>query len=102
MQEIDPGTTLYNVPTVLRLRGDLDHARLGRALTGLVARHEVLRTTYRTASGVPHQAVAAPGEFALPYTDLTGTDAPAGEAARIAAEVGAHVFDLAAGLPRCV
>ncbi|MEJ8643188.1 condensation domain-containing protein [Streptomyces sp. MS1.HAVA.3] len=61
MQEIDPDTTLYNVPTVLRLRGDLDHGRLGRALTALVTRHEVLRTTYQTASGVPHQAVAAPG-----------------------------------------
>ncbi|MFI1282486.1 condensation domain-containing protein [Streptomyces sp. NPDC020858] len=99
MQEIDPDTTLYNVPTVLRLRGDLDHGRLGRALTALVARHEVLRTTYRTASGVPHQAVAAPGEFALPYTDLTGAADPAAEAARITAAVGAHVFDLAAGLP---
>ncbi|MGW3322452.1 condensation domain-containing protein [Streptomyces virginiae] len=99
MQQIDPETTLYNVPTVLRLRGSLDHERLGRALTALVARHEVLRTTYRASSGVPHQAVAAPGEFALPYTDLTGEARPAAEAARVAAEVGAYVFDLAADLP---
>lgn len=99
MQQIDPDTTLYNVPTVLRLRGDLDHGRLGRALTALVARHEVLRTTYEASSGVPHQVVAAPGEVALPYTDVTGEDDPAAEATRIAAEVGAHVFDLAVGLP---
>ncbi|WP_051763149.1 condensation domain-containing protein [Streptomyces virginiae] len=99
MQQIDPETTLYNVPTVLRLRGALDRDRLGRALTALVARHEVLRTTYRASSGVPHQAVAAPGEFALPYTDLTAEARPAGEAARVAAEVGAYVFDLAADLP---
>lgn len=100
MQQIDPETTLYNVPTVLRLRGALDHDRLGRALTALVARHEVLRTTYRASSGVPHQAVAAaPGEFPLPTTDLTAAAEPAAEAARIAAEVGAYVFDLAADLP---
>ncbi|WP_406085466.1 condensation domain-containing protein [Streptomyces virginiae] len=99
MQEIDPETTLYNVPTVLRLRGALDHDRLGRALTALVARHEVLRTTYRASSGVPHQVVAAPGEFALPYTDLTAEARPAAEAARVAADVGAYVFDLAADLP---
>ncbi|GGS18683.1 hypothetical protein Snoj_73400 [Streptomyces nojiriensis] len=100
MQQIDPDTTLYNVPTVLRLRGALDHGRLGRALTALVARHEVLRTTYRASSGVPHQAVAAaPGEFPLPTTDLTAAAEPAAEAARIAAEVGAYVFDLAADLP---
>lgn len=59
MQQIDADTTLYNVPTVLRLRSAFDHDRLGRALTALVARHEVLRTTYRASSGVPHQAVAA-------------------------------------------
>ncbi|WP_078851549.1 condensation domain-containing protein [Streptomyces sp. NRRL S-237] len=99
MQQIDPETTLYNVPTVLRLRGALDHERLGRALTALVARHEVLRTTYQASSGVPHQAVAAPGEFALPYTDLTAEARPAAEAARVAADVGAYVFDLAADLP---
>ncbi|MFI5544936.1 condensation domain-containing protein [Streptomyces sp. NPDC051815] len=99
MQEIDPGTTLYNVPTVLRLRGDLDRGRLGRALAALVARHEVLRTTYRTESGVPHQAVGAPEDLVLPYTDLTAAAAPEDEAARIAAEEGAHVFDLAAGPP---
>ncbi|MFI6057612.1 condensation domain-containing protein [Streptomyces sp. NPDC051286] len=99
MQQIDPDTTLYNVPTVLRLRGDLDHGRLGRALAALVARHEVLRTTYETASGIPHQVVAAPGEVALPYTDLIGKGEPAAEAARITAEVGARVFDLAVGPP---
>ncbi|WP_406148841.1 condensation domain-containing protein [Streptomyces sp. NBC_01012] len=99
MQQIDPGTTLYNVPTVLRLRGALDQGRLGRALTALVARHEVLRTVYGTSSGVPHQAVAAPAEFALPHTDLTGKDDPVAEAARIAADEGAHVFDLAVDPP---
>ncbi|MGZ9932443.1 condensation domain-containing protein [Streptomyces sp. NC-S4] len=100
MQQIDPDTTLYNVPTVLRLRGALDHGRLGRALTALVARHEVLRTTYQESSGVPHQAVAvAPGEFPLPTTDLSAAAEPAAEAARIAAEAGAYVFDLAADLP---
>ncbi|MER6250026.1 condensation domain-containing protein [Streptomyces sp. NPDC001584] len=99
MQQIDPDTTLYNVPTVLRLRGALDPGRLGRALTALVARHEVLRTTYQAWSGVPHQAVAAPGEFPLPATDLSAEAEPAAEAARIAAEVGAYVFDLAADLP---
>ncbi|MGW6840525.1 condensation domain-containing protein [Streptomyces sp. NPDC054958] len=99
MQQIDPDTTLYNVPTVLRLRGALDHERLGRALTALVARHEVLRTTYRATSGVPHQVVSAPARFALPYTDLSAGARPAAEAARIAAEVGAYVFDLAADLP---
>ncbi|MGX1885311.1 condensation domain-containing protein [Streptomyces sp. NPDC055287] len=99
MQQIDPDTTLYNVPTVLRLRGALDRAALGRALGALVARHEVLRTTYAAPSGRPHQVIGDPAPLDLPYTDLTGADDPAGEAERVAAEEAAGVFDLAAGPP---
>ncbi|WP_223187951.1 condensation domain-containing protein, partial [Streptomyces sp. CBMA29] len=43
---LDPGNPTYNVPLVLRLRGALDPARLSRALDQVVARHEILRTTY--------------------------------------------------------
>lgn len=106
MQQIDPDTTLYNVPTVLRMRGALDRDRLRRALRALVARHEVLRTTYEAPSGIPHQVVAEPyaaaGAFDLPYlpyTDLSGAADPSAEAARLAAEEGRWVFDLAAAPP---
>ncbi|WNF29161.1 condensation domain-containing protein [Streptomyces sp. C11-1] len=99
MQQIDPDTTLYNVPTVLRLRGALDRAALGRALDALVARHEVLRTTYAAPSGLPYQVIADPVPLELPYTDLTGAADPVAEAERVAAEEGAGVFDLAAGPP---
>ncbi|MGW6567242.1 condensation domain-containing protein [Streptomyces sp. NPDC054975] len=99
MQQIDPDTTLYNVPTVLRMRGALDRDRLGRALGALVARHEVLRTTYEAPSGIPHQVVGEPGELALPFTDLSGSADPAAEAERLTAEEGRWVFDLAAAPP---
>ncbi|MET9516833.1 condensation domain-containing protein [Streptomyces sp. NPDC002994] len=99
MQQIDPDTTLYNVPTVLRLRGALDRAALGRALDALVARHEVLRTTYAAPSGRPYQVIGDPAPLDLPYTDLTGAADPAGEADRVAADEAAGVFDLAAGPP---
>ncbi|MEV1047017.1 condensation domain-containing protein [Streptomyces sp. NPDC049916] len=99
MQQIDPGTTLYNVPTVLRLRGTLDRAALGRALDALVARHEVLRTTYAAPSGRPHQVIADPAPGELPYTDLSGAADPADEAERVAADEAARPFDLAAGPP---
>jgi amino acid adenylation domain-containing protein len=39
-----PGQAVYNIPCVLRIRGPLDIAALGRALTALTARHEPLRT----------------------------------------------------------
>ncbi|MFJ9823379.1 condensation domain-containing protein [Streptomyces sp. NPDC101160] len=99
MQQIDPETTLYNVPTVLRLRGALDRAALGRALDAVVARHEVLRTTYAAPAGVPHQVIAAPGPVPLPYTDVSAAGDPEAEARRIADEEARRVFDLAAAPP---
>lgn len=99
MQQIDPGTTLYNVPTALRLRGALDREALGRALDAVVARHEVLRTTYAALSGVPRQVIAPPAPVPLPYTDVSGAGDPQAEARRIAAEEARRVFDLAAAPP---
>ncbi|MEU8544251.1 condensation domain-containing protein [Streptomyces sp. NPDC048717] len=99
MQQIDPETTLYNVPTVLRLRGALDPAALGRALDAVVARHEVLRTTYAAPAGVPHQVIAAPSPVPLPRTDVSAAGDPEAEARRIAGEEARRVFDLATAPP---
>ncbi len=44
IDRLTPGLANYNIPQVLRLSGALDHQALERALGGLIARHEVLRT----------------------------------------------------------
>src|SRR6185503_13441413 len=48
--QLDPEDTAYLVPIVIRLVGALDVGALERALREIVRRHEVLRTTYATAS----------------------------------------------------
>ncbi|MGW6598225.1 amino acid adenylation domain-containing protein [Streptomyces sp. NPDC055036] len=45
-QEFAPDSAAGNVHTAFRLRGTLDAEALDAALTGLIARHEPLRTTY--------------------------------------------------------
>src|SRR5215469_16305067 len=49
-----------NAFVVLRLQGPLDPKRLSDALRSLVSRHEILRTVYRTSTGMkfPFQVVA--------------------------------------------
>src|SRR5439155_19385946 len=69
--EFEPDSVEYLTPTGLRLRGVLDPAALTVALTGLVARHESLRTTFAEVDGVGVQVVHAPGEVHLPVTDLS-------------------------------
>src|SRR5687768_17340166 len=48
LEQMQPGTPLYNIPLAVRVTGPLDAAALNRAVNGLAARHEALRTTFAT------------------------------------------------------
>src|SRR5262245_4924492 len=45
LYEMEPQSAAYNISSVTRVTGPLDHASLRQSLQGIVARHEVLRTT---------------------------------------------------------
>src|SRR5256885_15556428 len=71
LDKLEPGQNTYNVPFALRLSGPLNVSAMEQALRELVARHEVLRTTFsEDDSGKPIQVVAAEHEFALSVADL--------------------------------
>jgi amino acid adenylation domain-containing protein/FkbM family methyltransferase len=98
----EPGSTAYNMPTAVRLRGPLAHPVLERALGEVVRRHEILRTTYTSRAGRPLQVVAPePPEsrLRLPRVDLRGMARAAREteASRLAAEEARRPFDLEVG-----
>lgn len=59
IDQVQQGSALYNIPNVLILEGDLDIAILQKALDSVLARHEVLRTTYPSNNGVPRQMIHA-------------------------------------------
>src|SRR5690606_30773300 len=63
--KLAPGSTAYNMPVSVRLRGPLDRAALSRALDGVVARHEILRTRYVETDGRPRQVIDPPGPVEL-------------------------------------
>jgi non-ribosomal peptide synthetase component F len=95
-----PGLATYNIPNALRLRGPLDAGALERALDGLVARHEALRTRLVSgADGRPRQIVDEPAGAGLTAVDLSAMDqAPrTAKLAEIAAAEAARPFGLAEG-----
>lgn len=61
----DPVSPLYNVFLAARIEGRVDDAALETALSDVVARHEVLRTSFRTIDDELHQLVAAHGNAPL-------------------------------------
>jgi len=78
LDQYAPGNPVYNVPYSMRLRGRLDVGALARALSELVRRHEVLRTTFDAVGGEagdaeeePTQVVSPPKALSLGPVDLS-------------------------------
>lgn len=97
LYRLEPGSPYYNMPAALLLEGALDAGALEAALQDVVARHEVLRSTYATAAdGRVQQQVQAEARLELRQVDLCAWPGPARDArlATLAAEEAAAPFDL--------
>jgi amino acid adenylation domain-containing protein len=99
LQRLDPDSVAYNLQANIPLPGHLDLHALERALTELVRRHEVLRTTFVDGGGGPTAVIGDPGPVAVPVSDLAALAGPerAGTAERLAAEEVRAPFSLARG-----
>ncbi|MEV7189225.1 amino acid adenylation domain-containing protein [Kitasatospora sp. NPDC093102] len=92
LDQWNPDAPTYVVPWVFRFSGPVDPELLRRALAGVVARHESLRTTFELAEDGPRQVVHLAVE--LPFT-LTETTADRVDA--LVAEAALEPFDLERG-----
>ncbi len=100
VDQLQPGSTAYNIPFAARLRGPLDPAALAASLGEVARRHEVLRTTFELRdleSGEPVQIIAPAAPRPLPVIDLSALPDPDATAVRLAAAEAGRPFDLARG-----
>jgi amino acid adenylation domain-containing protein len=97
LDQLESQRAVYNVPLLVRLRGELDTDALRRAIELLVERHESLRTTFMPIDGTPHQIVAPPRGVTLPVIDLRGRLDAEQAGLAFAEEEAARPFDLSAG-----
>ncbi len=99
LDQMEPGSALYNIPTAVRLQGNLDIASLDKSLNKIIERHEVLRTTFMAIDGKPQQHIAPKLHLAVPVAlldHLPETEAVE-EAEKIADTEAQTPFDLANG-----
>jgi hypothetical protein len=71
LEQLVPGSAVYIMPSAVRLSGALDVAALAWSLNIIVARHAVLRTSFKAVQGEPVQEVAPELALELPLDDLS-------------------------------
>ncbi|MEU2180721.1 condensation domain-containing protein [Streptomyces thermolilacinus] len=93
--QLDPTTTLYNLPGASRYPGPLDVEKYRLAWEDLARRHEVLRSNFVEVDGRPELRIRPDlGDF-FTYVDVSGEPAPA-TAVGAAVTAATHwVFDVA-------
>nr|WP_248846423.1 non-ribosomal peptide synthetase [Rhodococcus ruber] len=96
LNQVDPGSGVYNIPVAVRLRGSLDTEALRSAVADVIARHEVLRTVYPDTEDGPVQVVL-PTAQALP--DLAPVPVSENEIVDRLTDVLGAGFDVTAPTP---
>jgi amino acid adenylation domain-containing protein len=71
LDQLEPESRAYNQPKLMRLKGELDIDALHNALNTIVARHQVLRTTFHEGDEHPVQVVGECSTVELPIVDLS-------------------------------
>src|SRR5215208_1852424 len=71
LEQMEPGSPLYNIPYLIRLSGELNERALDQALAAIVKRHESLRTNFVAVGSEPAQVIKKSWTLELPVTDLS-------------------------------
>lgn len=70
LDKIEPGSLAYSVPSILRIKGKLNHVNLERALIKVFNRHEGLRTVFLQDDEGPYQSILPEQDWSLPLVDV--------------------------------
>jgi len=74
LRQFEENNTIYNMPCLLLLEGQLDTERFARAVQELVDRHESLRTSFTVIDGELYQRIAGHVEVPLTVTIASEAD----------------------------
>jgi len=70
LDQLQPGTSVYNMSWALQLTGNLDVKALENSLNEIITRHNTLRSTFRFVDGAPVQHISPSLTIELAIVDL--------------------------------
>ncbi|HKR12635.1 MAG TPA: amino acid adenylation domain-containing protein [Pyrinomonadaceae bacterium] len=99
IEQLQPGNSAYNIFSASRIKGPLNAALMERVVNELIARHEVLRTTFTVVDDQPMQVIHPRMEITLTPVDLQSlpVEEREQEALRLVTETFSQPFDLEKG-----
>lgn len=99
IEQLQPGNAAYNIFSASRIKGPLDAALMERVVNELIARHEVVRTTFTVVDDQPMQVIHPTLELTLTPIDLQSVplEQREQEALRLVTEDFSRPFDLEHG-----
>ncbi|MHC0068640.1 non-ribosomal peptide synthetase [Nostoc sp. UIC 10890] len=99
LNQLEPDSTAYNMPTAYRLTGILNVTALKQSLNEIWQRHSILRATFVSMDGQPSQAILKDINLTLLFIDLQEIPEANRETQtqRFATQEAQQPFDLAKG-----
>ena len=70
LDQLEPGSPMYNVHSAVRLQGRIDVEALQHSFAFMVQRHETLRTTFQLRNGTPVQVIQPQAGLVIERYDL--------------------------------
>jgi hypothetical protein len=99
LDQLQPGKPHYNMSFAIRVHGQLNSEAMEQAVSEIVRRHEILRTSFVATGGVPAQKIASWAAFRVDRMKLlsgSGADCSA-LTDRLIRGAADHRFDLSRG-----
>ncbi len=71
LDQLKPNDPSYNIPTAVRLKGNVNPEFIEKALNLIIKKHEILRTSFNQLNGKPYQDIADSFDLSIEITEIT-------------------------------
>jgi len=72
LNQLEPDSPFYNIPSAIRLKGELSHSLLEKSINDVINRHEILRAYFSTdENGEPVQLIHEATNITLDLEDIS-------------------------------